>query len=360
MARPSNKPALASAEGISYEDMVKILKSVKTSSATYIGEDIAQVCTIRKIPTGLPTIDFMLGGGITYGKITILAGNISSAKSTSTQQIIASMQKYYKENNIQKMVLYYDPEGAYDIEYAKNLGVDINYMIIKRTKVIEDAFSEIDNLISTGLVGMLIVDSLDAMIARKVGDSDYGNTMGGTAGAVAMHLPTLFNKLLEHDVTTIFIKQARVKLDAFGARGEVLTFSGGKALRHFADTILIMNRLSNRNLTFTPIRIKAEKTRSARMGLTLDMPLGECGIDKVRDAIHLAVEHGMIKQSGSWLFYQSGDSDVKMQGVEKMVEFFRQNPTAFNIFYDDVTNGIIFKEDIIGVSKEEIITEDVE
>jgi recombination protein RecA len=362
MAKPSKVSVSSNMAGLSYDDMVKVIKSVKGSSATYVGQDIAEVCTIRKIPTGIPTIDFLCSGGITYGKITILAGNISSAKSTTTQMFIASMQKYFKENNKQKMILYYDPEGSYDTVYAESLGIDTSYMIIKRTKVIEDAFCEIDSLVSTGFIGMLIVDSLDAMIARKVDDSDYGNTMGGTAGAVAMHLPSLFNKLLEHNVTTVFIKQARVKLDAYGARGEVLTFSGGKALRHFADTIFIMNRLSNRNLSFTPIKVKAEKTRSSRMGLTLDMPLGENGIDRIRDAVHLGIEHNLIAQAGAWMNYQNEEKaiEIKANGIEKFVDHLRNNKSDFDIFYNDIQRKIIYCESVVGISKDDIVAEDVD
>lgn len=196
---------------ITYEEMKRILKSIKGTSATYVGKkEIDPIFTTKRIVTGIPTIDFLTSGGITRGRITIFAGNISSSKTTESLQIVAAAQKMFTAEGKSKMCLWYDVEGAYDAGRAESLGVDQNYMIVKRGKVIEDVFAEIDDLISTGFIGFLVIDSLDALVPRKVDNSDYGNTMGGASGAVAMHLPKLFNKIMEHDVTSIFIKQCRV------------------------------------------------------------------------------------------------------------------------------------------------------
>lgn len=341
---------------LSYDDMCKIIRGIKSSSATLLGEkEIVEFCQVSRHSTGVPTVDFLTSGGLTIGRITILAGNISSGKTTFTLQLIASMQKRFAEENKKKMILYYDPEGSYDVSYAKALGIDQNFMIIKRTRVIEDAFDEMDTLVSTGLIGMLIIDSLDGMIARKVDDSDYGNSMGGTAGAVAMHLPKLYSKLLDHNITTIFIKQARVKLGGYaGPSGaEILTFSGGKALRHFADSIFIMNRLSNKNLEYTPVKIKAEKTRSSRMGLTLEIPIGNCGIDPVRDLVNIAITHGVVTQSGCWLIYTKDNVNIKSQGTEKLIALLRENQEYLSVIKKDIYDNIISISSIVGNSSED-------
>lgn len=341
---------VVSTENVSYDDMVKILRSLKSSSTTYIGsKDIGEVFKTKKIRTGIPSIDFLTSGGLSHGRITIFAGNVSSGKTSSSLQIVAAAQKAFKEAGVNKMCLWYDVEGAYDVDRANQLGIDQEYMIIKRSKVIEEVFAEIDDLISTGFIGFLVIDSLDALVARKVDDSDYGNTMGGAAGAVAMHLPKLFNKILEHDVTSIFIKQVRVKLGGMAMPGgaEVLTISGGKALRHFADSIFIMNRLSNRNLSYTPTKIKADKTRSSRMGLTLEMPMIETGMDIVRDLINLAIAHDFVSQTGAWVHY----GGEKYQGIEAFISTMKTNKTEFNKLYRDVYENIIITNnlDIAGV-----------
>lgn len=334
MAKTNKK--LASSD-LSYDDMVKVLKGIKSNTYTYIGQkEIDETFTCNKIKTGIPTLDFLTSGGLSEGRLTIFAGNVSSSKTTMSLHSVSAVQKHFKENGITKMCLWYDVEGAYDADRAKELGVDPDFIIIKRTKVIEDAFAEIDDLVSTGFIGMLVIDSLDAMVARKVDDSEYGNTMGGAAGAVAMHLPKLFNKLMEMNVTSIFIKQARVKL-AMGAPGEILTFSGGKALRHFCDSIFMVNRLSNRNLTYTPIKINAVKTRSSRMGLTLEYPLGDNGVDKVRDMVNLAIAHGRIEQAGAWLTFNG----EKYQGLDRLLAYINSNEKAKKAIELDVYNNII-------------------
>ena len=338
---------------VSYQDMVKIIKSVKGSPA-FIGKaEIIEHCKINKIETGIPTIDYLCSGGITEGRMTILAGAISSGKSTGSCMIIKALQDYYRANGKMKMVLYVDPEGGFDPEYATRLGVDCDYVTVKRSKVIEEAFREIDNLVSTGFIGAVVIDSLDAMVASKVEDSDYGNTMGSQSGALAMHLPTLFSKLLDNNVTSIFIKQCRVKM-GFTGGAEILTFNGGKALRHFADTILMVKRLSNRNLNYTPVQMKAEKTRSSRMGLTLDLPLGDLGFDVVRDLLTVALTHGLIEQSGSWLSY----GELKVQGAEKLLSEIKVDKLLYDKLRKDVYENIIYQDGLICESTGEIQTED--
>jgi recombination protein RecA len=352
------KPKVSSVTGnenVSYEDMVKILRGLKGTSATYIGKkDIGEVFTSRRIRTGIPTIDFLTSGGIPRDRITIFAGDISSGKTTNSLTIVGAAQREFKKEGLNKMCLWYDVEGAYDISRAEQLGVDQDYMIVKRGKVIEDVFAEIDDLISTGFVGFLVIDSLDALVARKVDDSDYGNTMGGASGAVAMHLPKLFNKIMENNVTTIFIKQAREKMNSQNL--PILTFNGGKALRHFADSIFIFKGMSNKNLTYRPIKIAADKTRSSRMGLTLEMPLCENGIDQVRDIVNLAIAHDLVSQSGAWIHY----NDEKYQGIENFIKAMKSNPVEYNKIYNDVYNNIIVSNTVAITGVEEILVVDTE
>jgi recombination protein RecA len=220
--------------------------------------------------------------------------------------------------------------------------------------VLEEAFEKADELISAGLIYALVVDSLDGLIPRKQDDNSYANTMGSVAGAIASHLPSLYGKLAENKITSIFIKQARVKMDTM-SKGEVITFSGGKALRHFADTIFIFKRLSNRNLTYTPIQVKAEKTRSARMGLTLQMPLGEIGIDVNRDLVDLAVAHGYLEfGGGGWIEFNG----KKLQGMDRFMEELKDNPEFLAKLWTDVYDDIINQSKVICASTGEMIVDD--
>lgn len=353
----AKKVELRAGASLSYEEAIKAMKAMKGSMSIIGEKEISELCMVGRIRTGIPTIDFMGGGGITEGRITIFAGNPSSAKTTTTLQIVGAMIEHFKSKGEMKFILYFDVEGAFDTAYAKALGIDLNYLIIKRTKVIEEAFKEADDLISMGIIGGMVIDSLDGMIARKVEDNAYGNTMGSQSGALAMHLPNLYGKIIDFNVTTIFIKQARVKMDAYGAKGEVITFNGGKALRHFTDSIFIMKRLSNRNLSYCPVQCKAEKTRSARMGLILDLPLGDCGIDRYRDLVNLAVANGfIIVGGGGWMSY----GDIREQGLDKFLIRIKNDSELYVKLKEEVYTNIVNSLTIIGQSNtegEEIITD---
>jgi RecA/RadA recombinase len=342
---PKKEKATVKTSGLTYEEAVKVVKAAK-GSQSIIGSEIPEYCSVRKIRTGIPTLDYELGGGISEGRITIMGGKPSSAKTTTTLQgPVSALINEIKASGETKFGLIVDSEGGYDSPYARALGVDEKYLIIKRKKVIEDAFQEIDDLISMGLIKFLVIDSLDTMVSKKGDDNKYAATMGGTAGALAQHLPVLYEKIMEWNVTTIIIKQARVKIGGFNPTGnEIIQLSGGYALKHLADSIFIVNRLSNKNLSYTPIQLKAVKTRSSRLGLIMDMPLGSCGIDVVHDAIALAIGHGLITTGGGgWtqLDDDQGKILVREQGLDKFVAKIKDSATLTQSLIDSVYLNII-------------------
>jgi len=324
-------------------------------SQSIIGTEIPELCTVRKIPTGIPTLDYELGGGISEGRITIIGGKPSSAKSTTTLQgPVTALINEIKESGETKFGLIIDSEGGYDSPYARALGVDEQYLIIKRKKVIEDAFQEIDDLISMGIIKFLVIDSLDTMVSKKGDDNKYAATMGGTAGALSQHLPVLYDKIMEHNVTTIIIKQARVKM-GFTGGAEVIQISGGYALKHLADSIFIVNRLSNKNLTYTPIQLKAVKTRSSRLGLVLDMPLGECGIDVIKDSVMLAIQHKLINVGGGgWTQLEDSEGNIilREQGIDNFINKIKSDKVLTDALLKNVYDNII-NTSIIGNSNTE-------
>lgn len=319
-------------------DQIKKILRGKDNADLIIGRDeIAKYCKLNKIETGIPTLDFMWSGGITEGRWTTLAGNPSACKSTTTLQILPSLQAHTIAKNEDKYVFYSDAEGSFDFEYAAAHGVNLDRLIVCREKVLEKMFEKAAELIHQGLIGAMVIDSLDGLVPKKSDDNSYGNTMGALSGAISAHLPNLFNATLANNVTTICIRQARVKFNPVPGP-EVITFSGGKAYRHFQDSVFIMKRLSNKNLTYTPIQVKAEKTRSSRMGLSFHMPLGDLGIDKVRDLVSLACAHNIIESGGAgWMTYDG----VKLQGQEKFVDRIKSDPDMFKSLKEKVYSDII-------------------
>ncbi len=279
-----------------------------------------------------------------------------NCKTTTSFKIIPAIQRHLESiEQGNKRILYIDPEGAFDFHYASYHGINLNRIMVLRTKVLEDVFAEAFDYIEMGLIGGMIIDSLDGLVPRKTDDNAFQNTMGALAGALSAHLPNLFYSTLNNNVTTICVRQARVKMNTMSP-GEVITFSGGKAYRHFQDAIYLLKRLSNKNLNYTPIQVKAEKTRSSRMGLTLDMPLGEIGLDCVRDLCTIAIAHGIIPSSGSW-FEVEGQ---KVQGSESVVSIVREDTELYNKLYENVYQNVIDVFNVVGKSNtvgEELITD---
>lgn len=354
----AKKPDKIISTELTYEEICKAFKAHK-GSKLIMGKDIPGMCTIKHVKTGIPTLDYL--GGLIEGRVTIIAGKTGSGKSTMTLLAIAAIQRKNKALGLHRFIIYIDSEGSYDFPYATALGVDNDYMIIKQEKCIETAFKEADELISMGYVCGLVVDSLDTMIARKVDESGYGNSMGGTSGAVSMHFPVLFSKIVEFNVTTIIIKQARVKMGVMGA-GEAITFNGGYFLRHIADSIFMVNRLSSRDLDYTKVSIKAEKTRSSRMGLKLEIPLGSgdvIGVDIVRDLMSLAILHNkVVVGGGGWitLELEGMEAPLRLQGLDKCINYIRENKDVKDKFEKWVYDEVIDVSSLVCASIEDETT----
>lgn len=341
------------------EDYYKIIKS-QVPRAIY-GESL-KFCNINKIRTGIPTIDYLTSGGISEGRITLFAGNPSSGKSTTTYQIIAKIQEHYAASGIIKFIVIVDSEDSFEEKYARRLGVNMDFVILIRERIFEDVLRQVSGLVETGIVGAVVIDSLDNLVQGKQENSDYGNTMGSEAGAISMHFPT-FNKVTSaHNVTIVLIKQARVKMDTYGSKAEVITFSGGKALRHMCSSIFIMKRLSNRDLGYVPIQVKAEKTRSVRMGLIQDIPLKKFGVDITRDLLNLGLMFNIVSSGGGgWTTFET----LKAQGAENFLKELKQNPEilkrleklVYEKIDEDEDEGIIGKNCTIGENFE-VISDD--
>lgn len=197
---------------LTYDEAIKAIKSMK-GTRSIIGDEIPELCTVKHITTRIPTFDYL--GSLVEGRVTILAGKTGSGKSTLSLTCVAAIIRRIKASGQTKFVLWFDSEGAYDSAYARALGIDERYMIIKRGRVMEECFKEASDLIEMGIIEACVFDSLDSMISRKQEDNAFENTMGGMAGAFSAHFPLLYNKIIEHNVTTIIIKQARVNFCAY-------------------------------------------------------------------------------------------------------------------------------------------------
>lgn len=357
MAAPKKKEKNKDITGLSFDEVKKLVKSLSKDIISYTGEkELTEYCTVEKIPTKNPALDYLLGGGITKGRVTCIAGEESAGKTTVTLQFIAEVIKDLKERGSFKLVLWNDVEGAWDAKRAKQLGIDQEYIHKVQMKVIEDFFAYADSLISSGVIEAMVVDSLDNMIARKVDDNAYQATMGGTAGALGQHLPNLFGKIIENEVTTIFIKQAREKVGGFNPTGKVqLIINGGRTFRHDCDAIIILEKRSNKDCEgFNPVAARAMKTRSARIGRTYIFSLAPNGVDSPRDIVRLAVDNGIIVVGGGgWITY----NEKRYQGLENLLKQLRADPSEYKVLYDKVYSDVIIGDTVIENEEESIISE---
>lgn len=328
---------------LSFDEVTKLFTSFGKDSFQLIGDkEISEFCTVPKIRTGLPVIDYLGAGGITKGRMTIIAGEESSGKTLTSLQIIAAIINNLKATGSFKRILWNDVEGAWDAKRAKSLGVDQEYVILRRTKVIEDFFDEADRMMSTGFIEAVVIDSLDNMLARKVDENKYSATYAGTAGTLGQHLPSFFNKMIEEDVTVIMIKQAREKIGFSPSGMPVIIINGGRALKHDTDTIFLLKRLSNKDKDYTPVRIKAEKTRSSRLGMTYQFSYGQSGVDKARDIVTLAIEHGIvIVGGGGWTTFE----DIRVHGADAFIKEVKNNKDL----YDKITAKVY--KDVIDIEE---------
>jgi RecA/RadA recombinase len=352
MAPKKEKTSKKDISELSFAEVTKLLKSMSKDVFSLTGEkEISEFCTTPKIRTNLPIFDYLLGGGITRGRVTCIAGEESAGKTTETLEIIAVLVADLKARGSFKRVLWNDIEGAWDSKRAKQLGVDEEYLHIVREKVIEDFFKLADTMMTAGVIEAMVVDSLDNMIARKVEDNAYQATMGGTAGTLGQHLPNLFGKIIENDVTCIFIKQAREKIGGYNPTGNpILIINGGRTFKHDCDTILILSRLSNKDKDYTPVKIKAMKTRSPRLGMTYPFSLAGNGCDKVRDICTLAVEHGIVVVGGGgWTSY----GDTRVHGLDNFIAELRADKDLLKKLWDQVYEEVIDADGCLIVTDEE-------
>lgn len=354
----AKKSATKDVADLSFDEITKLLRSISKDKFALFGEkEITEFCTVERIRTNLPSIDYLLGGGITKGRVTCIAGEESAGKTTITMQIVAEIVKDLKARGSFKRVLWNDVEGAWDPKRAKQLGIDQEYIQVVREKVIEDFFAYADKMISTGFIEAMVVDSLDNMIAKKVEDNAYSATMGGTAGALGQHLPNLFGKIIEHNVTSIFIKQAREKVGGFNPTGRTqLIINGGRTFKHDCDSILILEKRSNKDLDYNPIAVKAQKTRSARLGKTYLFSLIANGGDSVRDLVKLAIDNGIVAMGGGgWTTY----GELRVHGAEAFINHLRNNPDDLAKLWDHVYREVI-EGDTCTVGEEDGIDEAIE
>ncbi|WP_299217331.1 recombinase RecA [uncultured Dokdonia sp.] len=281
------------------------------------------VVEVESIPTGSLGLDVALGvGGYPRGRVIEIYGPESSGKTTLTLHAIAEAQK------AGGIAAFIDAEHAFDRFYAEKLNVDIENLIISQPDNGEQALEITDNLIRSGAIDIIVIDSVAALTPKSEIEGEMGDSkMGLHARLMSQALRKLTGSISKTNCTVIFINQLREKIGVMFGNPETTT--GGNALKFYASVRLDIRRStqikdSNSNVMGNKTRVKVVKNKVAppfRMA-EFDIMYGE-GISKVGEIIDIGVNYEIIKKSGSWFSYQ----DTKLgQGRDAVKALLLDNP----------------------------------
>jgi recombination protein RecA len=277
---------------------------------------------VEAISSGSLAIDLALGvGGYPRGRIIEIYGPESSGKTTLTLHAIAEAQKSGLS------CAFIDAEHAFDPTYAKNLGIDIDEMIISQPDNGEAALEIADTLVRSGAVDLIVIDSVAALVPQvELEGGMADNQMGLQARLMSKALRKITGSISKTSCTVIFINQIRMKIGVMFGSPE--TTSGGNSLKFYASVRLDIRRgaqvKDKDEVLGNETRVKVVKNKVAPPFKTAEFEIiyGE-GISRIGEVIDLAVKQDVIEKSGSWYAYKGAKIG---QGKENVKEYLKTNP----------------------------------
>ncbi|MDD4211985.1 MAG: recombinase RecA [Bacilli bacterium] len=279
------------------------------------------------IQTGSLALDAAIGvGGYPRGRVIEIYGPESSGKTTFALHAIAQAQK------TGGYAAFIDAEHALDPRYAKQLGVDIDNLVLSQPDTGEQALEIVEYLVRSNAVDIVVVDSVAALVPKVEIDGDMGDShIGLQARLMSQAMRKLSGIISKTNTVVIFINQIREKVGVMFGSPE--TTSGGRALKFYATIRLDIRRVEQIKQGDTAIgtitRVKVVKNKVAPPFRNCDVELifGE-GISREGELIDLGVEHDIIKKSGSWFSY---DEERIGQGRENVKKYLKENPNLASV-----------------------------
>lgn len=305
--------------------MAQIQKQFGKGAVMKLGDDSARL-NIEAISTGSMSLDMATGiGGVPRGRIVEIYGPESSGKTTLTLHIIAEAQKNGGK------AAFIDAEHALDPEYARNLGVDVDELLVAQPDYGEQALEIAETLVRSGALDVVVVDSVAALVPKHEIDGAMGDAaVGLQARLMSQALRKLAGVINKTNTTIIFINQLREKIGVMFGNPETTT--GGRALKFFSSMRIDVRRidsikagdqvLGNR----TKAKIVKNKVAPPFKQAEFDIMYGK-GISRSGDILDCAVDGGLIEKAGSWYSYQGNRIG---QGRENVKNYLETNPQVMD------------------------------
>ncbi len=315
--------------------LAKLDKAYGKGAVMKMGD--AAIVEVDTISTGSLGLDLALGvGGLPRGRVIEIFGPESSGKTTLTLHAIAEAQK------TGGIAAFIDAEHAFDRFYAQKLGVDIENLVISQPDNGEQALEITENLIRSGAIDIVVIDSVAALTPKSEIEGEMGDSkMGLHARLMSQALRKLTSTINKTNCTVIFINQLREKIGVMFGNPETTT--GGNALKFYASVRLDIRRStqikdSNGEVKGNKTRVKVVKNKVAPPFRTaeFDIMYGE-GVSKVGEIIDIGVDYEIVKKSGSWFSYM----DSKLgQGRDAVKKLLLDNPELMEELEEKIVTAI--------------------
>ena len=284
--------------------------------------DSASNMNIETVPTGSLSLDIALGlGGVPRGRVIEIYGPESSGKTTVALHMVAEVQK---RGGIAGFI---DAEHALDPVYAKNLGVDIDNLIVSQPDTGEQALEIAEALTRSGAIDVIVVDSVAALVPKAEIDGDMGDShVGLQARLMSQALRKLAGVISKSKTVIIFINQLREKVGIMFGNPE--TTPGGRALKFYSSVRLDIRKVENiktdGEVVGNRVKVKVIKNKVAPpfREAEFDIVYGK-GISKEGNILDIAVNLNIIEKSGSWFSY---NGERIGQGRENVKDYLKNNP----------------------------------
>ena len=299
--------------------LAQIEKNFGKGAIMRLGDDIP--VNVEAISTGSLSLDLALGiGGVPRGRIVEIYGPESSGKTTLALHILASAQKTGGE------VAFIDVEHALEPAYARALGVDIDSLLISQPDTGEQALEITEQLVRSGALDVVVVDSVAALLPRSELEGEMGeSSVGVIARLMSQALRKLAGTVSRTNCIVVFINQLREFFLLI--LGKPLSTPGGRALKYFSSVRIDVRRIETLKVggemigNRTRAKVVKNKVAPPFKEAEFDIIYGE-GISKIGEIVDLGVKLDLIDKAGAWYTY----GDVHVQGRDSMKEFLREHP----------------------------------